>query len=256
MRILVTNDDGVGAPGIALLARVAGRFGQVFTVAPSGEMSAVSHGLTLHRPLRAREAAPGTWAVDGTPADCVYLGVHCLLDPRPDLVLSGVNHGPNLGFDVFYSGTVAGAREGALQGIPAVAFSAYGDRHPLHPHVEASLHAVLDLLLGSSHPVAGPAWCYNVNVPNAEGRPPLGLRATRLGRQIFSPQVLRRTDPRGLEYFWIGSDRVTPPDGGDTDLAAVKAGFVSVTPLGTDTTDAAALARLTSLVANNPRSTP
>jgi len=246
VRILVTNDDGVHAPGIALLAHVAADFGQVFVVAPSHEMSAVSHGLTLHRPLRTRPAGhEGWWAVDGTPADCVYIGVHHLLSPRPDLVLSGINHGPNLGYDVFYSGTVAGAREACLQGIPALAFSVYGDRHPLHAHVGGAVRDTLARLLAG--PFDGAAFCFNVNVPNEAGQVPRGLSATRLGRQIFSPQVERRTDPRGLEYFWIGSDRVAPPEHGDTDLAAVKAGWISVTPLGTDTTDASALARLEGL---------
>lgn len=255
MRILVTNDDGVHAPGIALLARVAADYGQVFVVAPSHEMSAVSHGLTLHRPLRTRAAgAEGWWMVDGTPADCVYIGVHHLLSPRPDLVLSGINHGPNLGYDVFYSGTVAGAREACLQGIPALAFSVYGDRHPLHPHVEGAIRLALDRTLAAR--VDDRPFCVNVNVPNEAGQTPRGLRLTRLGRQIFSPQVERRTDPRGLEYFWIGSDRVAPPEEGDTDLAAVKAGFVSVTPLGTDTTDVDGLARLAGLEASTPRSTP
>lgn len=242
MRILVTNDDGVHAQGIECLARVAARFGEVVVVAPSHEMSAVSHGLTLHRPLRARQMGPGHFAVDGTPADCVYIAVHHLLDPRPDLVLSGINHGPNLGYDVLYSGTVAAAREARLQGLPGVAFSMFGDRHPVRPYVEEWAARVLQGLLVGGH-LAGPA-CVNVNVPNVEGALPLGVRVTRLGRQIFAPQVERRTDPRGLDYFWIGSDRVSPPEEDDIDAAAVKSGYVSVTPLGTDTTDVDGLARL------------
>lgn len=245
MRILVTNDDGVHAQGIECLARVAARFGEVVVVAPSHEMSAVSHGLTLHRPLRAREMGPRHFAVDGTPADCVYIAVHHLLDPRPDLVLSGINHGPNLGFDVLYSGTVAAAREATLQGLPGVAFSMFGDRHPVRPFVEEWAARVLEGLLCSGQ-LAG-AVCVNVNVPNLDGEPPRGVRVTRLGRQIFAPQVERRTDPRGLDYFWIGSDRVSPPEEGDIDAAAVKEGFVSVTPLGTDTTDVESLPRLGSV---------
>lgn len=245
MRILVTNDDGVHAPGLECLARAAERFGEVVVVAPSHEMSAVSHGLTLHRPLRARLVRAGHHAVDGTPADCVYIAVHHLLEPRPDLVLSGINHGPNLGYDVLYSGTVAAAREACLQGLPGVAFSLYGDRHPVRPGAEDWAARVLERLLADG--VLEGGVCVNVNLPNVDGQAILGVRSTRLGRQIFAPQVERRTDPRGLEYFWIGSDRVSPPEEADVDVAAVKAGYVSVTPLATDTTDLAALSRLAGL---------
>jgi 5'-nucleotidase len=235
VRILVTNDDGIHAQGLELLAQVAARFGQVVVVAPENEMSAVSHGITLHRPLRAKAIAERTYIVDGTPADCVYIGVHQLMDPPPDLVLSGINHGPNLGHDVLYSGTVAGAMEGLIQGLPGIAFSVYGERHPIRPHVVEWVERLLGQLLGAREP--GRPFCANVNIPNREDGTVLGVRTTRLGERVYTPAVERRTDPRGRDYFWIGSDMLHHRERDGTDFSAVAAGYVSVTALGTDLTD-------------------
>jgi 5'-nucleotidase len=205
------------------------------TVAPEREQSANSHAITLDRPLRHRQVSEGVHAVDGTPADCVYVALYHRLILRrwPDLVVSGINHGPNLGTDVFYSGTVAAAREGALRRIPAMAVSLWrgGD------FTEAAVVTarLVERLLRAPRR-AGPAPLLNVNFPKAA---PKGIRVTRLGRRLYSEEVSIRTDPRGREYYWIGGPggvRHEPMAGSDTE--AVDEGFVSVTPLELEATSA------------------
>jgi len=225
--ILVTNDDGVHAPGIVALRSALRAVGDVVTVAPSEEQSAKSHAITLHRPLRHRVHEENVHSVDGTPADCVYVALHHaeLLPRLPSLVVSGINHGPNLGNDIFYSGTVAGAREGALRGIPSIAFS---NMAPMDMARAAEMATELSRrLLACSTPDAQ-APLLNVNFP----RDFQGVRATRLGHRHYAEGVDVRSDPRGREYFWIGGPggvEHPPVDGSDTE--AVDAGFVSVTPL-------------------------
>lgn len=242
MRILVTNDDGIMAPGIEHLTKVAERFGEVTVVAPASEMSAVSHGLTLHHPLRLRKTAPGRYTVDGTPADCVYLAVHAVMDPAPDLVVSGINHGPNMGHDVFYSGTVAGAMEGVLQGVSGIAFSMVGDRYPVREHVVDWSARILERILETA-PLEAP-YCVNVNIPNVEGEEVRGVRATRVAERIFAPEVERRVDPRGLPYYWIGGARIPQSDGEEYDCEAVAAGYVSVSALLASREDVAGIRSL------------
>lgn len=243
MRILVTNDDGVHAAGIARLAAIAAEFGEVTVVAPTSEMSAVSHGITLHRPLRSQPVRPGWYAVDGKPADCVYVGVHQLMDPRPDLVLSGINHGPNMGFDVLYSGTVGAAREALVQGLSGVAFSLYGELATLHPHVDDEVRAVLRMVTDGARPLPG-RFCLNVNIPNGPDVVVKGRRVTRMGRRVFNPRVEKRVDPRGRDYYWIGSSQFEDAEPGDTDYAVIREGYVSITPLQTDATQQGFMAPL------------
>jgi 5'-nucleotidase len=201
--------------------------GEVVTVAPEHEQSATSHSISLHRPLRHRRVEDKVHAVDGTPADCIYVALYRedLLPRRPDLVVSGINHGPNLGSDVFYSGTVAAAREAALRGIPAIAFSNLGKDMDRAATVSVELCArMLSAKLPSDH-----APLLNVNFPPGAFK---GLRATRLGTRHYAEGVDVRTDPRGREYFWIGGPggvKHEPLDGSDTDAA--DAGYVSITPL-------------------------
>ncbi len=237
--VLVTNDDGVEAEGLRLLERVAARHARVITVAPRTERSACGHSITLHAPLRILERGEGRYAVDGgTPADCVYLAFAHILDRLPDAVFSGVNHGYNLGFDVVYSGTVAGAREAAIKGVAAAAIS-FGhwpgdEAAVLEPIVDAVVGAVLDGALP-------PGGLLNINVPDLAQGLPTRVERTRLGRRVFSTDVVCRRDPRGGEYVWIGGSRIEYDESPGTDCHAVRHGAVSITPLKLDTTDEAAL---------------
>jgi 5'-nucleotidase len=203
----------------------------VVLVAPESEQSASSHSLSLHRPLRLRAVEPGVFALDGTPADCVYVAIHAkerVLPRRPDLVVSGINHGLNLGQDAFYSGTVAAAREGALRGIPAVATSAHA---AADLERTAKLCAALALRLLADHPASGTL--LNVNVPRAWAGE---VRATRLGSRIYEELVDFRNDPRGREYLWLGGPAVRHERDPGTDTDAYDDGAVSVTPLLLDLT--------------------
>ncbi len=241
MRILITNDDGIHAPGIAILARVASRLGDVTVVAPDTERSGSSHAITLFRPLRLRPAGENWYACDGTPTDCVYLALN-QLEVKPDIVLSGVNPGPNLAHDVLYSGTVAGALEGAHWGVPAVALSHCSGNEELLGELEAKLLPdLLDRVIPTAIELK---MALNVNIPPADRAPFGGLRVTRLGERYYSNEVYERNDPRGRMYYWIGGSRVTMPDIEGSDCNAIKERFVSVTPLADDLTRSSAMGPL------------
>jgi 5'-nucleotidase len=233
--ILISNDDGIHAPGLSALAEALAHLGRVVVVAPDRERSAVGHALTLHRPLRLRCLRPGWYAADGTPTDCVHLGVHSILKRPPELLVSGINQGGNLGDDLTYSGTVGVALEGALLGVPSIAVSlvAREDFHfgPAAAVAERIARQVIERGLP-------PRVFLNVNVPNVATLESLGPpRVTRQGRRIFGSGIVRKTDPRDREYFWIGGSELGYVDGEEgTDVDAVARGFVSVTPLRTDLT--------------------
>lgn len=230
--LLVTNDDGVFAPGLEALKEACARFADVVVVAPERNQSANSHSVTLHRPLRHRVLAHGVHALDGTPADCVYVALHHaeVLGRRPAAVVSGINHGANLGQDVYYSGTVAAAREGALRGLPSIAFSQCGGSIGAHAAAWAG-RLVERLVTVATAGVSSPL--INVNFP--EGAAFGGVRATVLGLRRYGDQVTTRQDPRGQDYLWLGgpalATRAGIDDAPDTDTAAVAQGFVSVTAL-------------------------
>jgi 5'-nucleotidase len=231
VRVLLSNDDGVHAPGLAALSDAFARRGdEVWIVAPDREQSASSHAISLHRPLRLAEVAPRRFAVDGTPTDAVYMAMnHVMRDARPDVVVSGVNHGPNLGNDVLYSGTVAAAMEGALLGCHALAVSLASP--PPHDFAYAAPFAV-----ELAHEViarAPPApILLNVNVPAGPVR---GYRFTRLGRRNYGNAVIENTDPRGRRYYWIGGDPARHEDLPASDCNAVlDEGLAAVTPLHLD----------------------
>lgn len=235
MRLLVTNDDGYLALGIRTLARAAGRLGSVAVVAPDREQSATSHSLTLHHPLRARLTGDGGHVIDGTPTDCVILAVGELLDERPDVVLSGVNHGPNMGEDVLYSGTVAAAMEATMLGIPAVAVSYAGSDFE---HVEAWEERLAELLSGLVGRKDFPEeTLLNVNLPPLPPDQVKGVRVTTLGRRAYADSLTRARDPNGREYFWIGGGQSRWWGGPDSDFRAVESGYISVTPLHLDLTN-------------------
>jgi 5'-nucleotidase len=229
--ILLANDDGQARRGIRTMRDALSRHADVVIVAPEVEQSAASHALSLHRPLRLRRVEDGIFAVDGTPADCVYVALHHprVLQRRPDLVVSGLNHGLNLGQDVFYSGTVAAAREGALRGIPAIAASAARevDRQSACEVVARLASRLLERWTSSRTPLL------NVNFPPKwTGE----VRVTRIGSRNYEELLDIRKDPRGREYFWLGGAGVTHSPEPDTDTDAHDAGVASITPLLLDLT--------------------
>ena len=234
MNILCTNDDGHLAAGLRVLAAAARGLGTVTVVAPDREQSATSHSLTLHHPLRARGGAEGGWVVDGTPTDCVILAVNELLPERPDVCVSGINHGPNMGEDVLYSGTVAAAMEASVIGIRAVAISHTGDHAQSLEGWEGVVRALLEQIL--ARPVF-PQLLFNVNLPACPPGEVKGVRVTALGRRRYSEAITRAQDPSGREYFWIGGGSVHWEGPGDSDFQAVRDGYVSVTPLHLDLTN-------------------
>jgi 5'-nucleotidase len=244
MRVLITNDDGLHAEGLQTLAACAAEvFDDIWCVAPAGEQSGVSQAISLHRPLRLEEHGPRRFTVDGTPVDSVFVALgHILADKRPDLVLSGINHGPNVGWDVYYSGTVGAAREALVHGVPSVALSLVS-RPPfpfdtLRPAITEVLRRIrehgvprehlLNINFPAPRPGAEPGW---MGLPGVRG-----LTVTTLGKRYYGNEVVYREDPRGKAYFWIGGawPRIEQVEG--TDCEAVRQGWVSVTPLGLDAT--------------------
>jgi 5'-nucleotidase len=233
--ILCTNDDGVLATGLRVMASAASRLGAVTVVAPDREQSATSHALTLHHPLRSRRSTDGSIMVDGTPTDCVILAVNALLDRRPDFCLSGVNHGPNMGEDVLYSGTVAAAMEATVLGIPAVALSYCGRDFESIEGWEEVLASLLRQLV--HHRAFPEATLLNVNLPAIDPSEVRGIRVTSLGKRRYSDSLTRALDPSGKEYFWIGGGSLQWDGGVDSDFRAVDEGYISVTPLHLDLTN-------------------
>jgi len=235
MLILVTNDDGYLAGGIQALARAASTLGDVVVVAPDREQSATSHSLTLHRPVRATRRADGAFQVDGTPTDCVLLALGALNPERPDWVISGVNHGPNMGEDVLYSGTVAAAMEGLAAGIPSIAVS-YGsfDLEHMTSHRDRLRRLIRRLVGVQDFPRDT---LLNVNLPPIPGDQVKGVRVTTLGSRVFHEEIARMKDPWGREIYWIGGGRATWSGGADSDFQAVRDGYISVTPLHVDLTN-------------------
>ncbi len=234
MQILVANDDGILAPGIQVLAEACMAVGTVTVVAPDREQSAQSHALTLTRPLRPVRRPDGSWQVDGTPTDCVMLAIDALMPERPDFVFSGINHGPNLGEDVLYSGTVSAAMEAVVLGIPGVAFSFASRRDDL-------MAGYGDLVAGlvkriTAHGSIPPNTLLNINLPGIPADEVKGVRVAKLGSRVFSESVMKQQDPWGRDVFWIGGGKITWTGDADTDHAAVEAGYVSITPLQLDLT--------------------
>jgi 5'-nucleotidase len=235
LNILCTNDDGYLATGIRVLATAASALGQVTTVAPDREQSATSHSLTLHHPLRARRTVDGTWIVDGTPTDCVLLAVNQLLHERPTVCLSGINHGPNMGEDVLYSGTVAAAMEATVLGMPSLAFSYSG---ALHEEIEGWQDVVRGILNAILRREGLPAdTLFNINLPPVAPGDVRGIKVTSLGKRRFAESITRAKDPSGREYFWIGGGVAHWSGAEDSDFQAVEDGYVSVTPLHLDLTN-------------------
>lgn len=234
MNILLSNDDGIQSEGLTALENTLNRVGEIFTVAPDRAQSSMSHALTLHRPLRANELAPRRFAVDGTPVDCVKLALTGLLPVRPDLVISGINKGPNLGDDVLYSGTVSAAIEGALLGLPAIAVSLVTFKDF---DFRAAAEFTATLVERIVERGMAPKTLLNVNVPPVAKEDLKGWRLTRMGKRHYSETIVERVDPRGGKYYWIGGDDLGFADEQGTDCKIVAEGYISVTPLQVDLTD-------------------
>ncbi len=249
MRILIANDDGYLAPGLAALVRACAGLGEIDVVAPEQNASGTSNALTLNRPLSVFDATgaqqAGFRVINGTPSDCVHVALTGLLPHRPDLVLSGINNGANMGDDTLYSGTVAAAMEGYLFGIPAIAFSQVHKGWGELEAAAAAARRVVDLVLGGGMP-SGP-WLLNVNIPNVVDAATLPRRITRLGRRHASQPVIRQTNPRGEPIYWIGPAGDARDAGEGTDFHATANGSISITPLQVDLTDHAALGRWAAL---------
>lgn len=236
--LLLTNDDGIFARGLTTLAEALADLGDVYVVAPDREQNAVGHALTLHRPLRVDRVGDRRFAVNGTPSDCVNLGILGLLPCVPSLVVSGINHGSNLGDDVTYSGTVSAAMEGTLLGVPSLAVSLADTEASGFDEATRVARLIAGRVLAEGLP---PKTLLNVNIPAVAAK---GIRLTRLGHRVYKEKVVEELDPRGRTYYWIGAGPPTWEDGEATDIAAVREGYVSVTPLHLDLTHYDALRRM------------
>jgi len=241
--ILVCNDDGIGSAGLKALAESLSPLGEVVVVAPDRERSAAGHSLTLSRPLRAVHLDEGWYSVDGTPTDCITLAVMGLLPRRPHLVAAGINHGSNMGDDVTYSGTVSSAIEATLQGIPAFAVSVAGDGEFNFQTAARIARRLAAEVLRRGLPRDT---LLNVNVPNLPPEAIRGVAVTRQGRRVYSETVVRKIDPRGKAYYWIGGTDTNWERVGDTDYDAVSSGWISLTPLHLDLTNHGAIEELQS----------
>lgn len=242
VRILLSNDDGIHAPGLLALYEAIQGYAEVHVVAPEYERSAVGHAITIHNPLKTKKIHKNHrffgYAVDGTPADCVKLALSALLPEPPDLVVSGVNLGPNAGISVIYSGTVSAATEGTILGIPSMAISLSTFTNPMWDTAKRVAREMVERLASDGLP---PDTLLNVNVPNIPYDQIGGTRITRMGKSRYIETFERRTDPRGNEYFWMDGEMALLEDPAQTDLQALEDGFVSVSPLGFDLTQHAAL---------------
>lgn len=239
--ILVTNDDGILSNGIQALVENLKRLGKVTVVAPAQERSATGHSLTLHKPIRVEQLKPGFYAINGTPPDCVYIAVKKLFrNKKIDLVVSGINHGPNLGNDIHYSGTVSAAREATFLQIPAMAVSLdyTSDTHNSNgmDFTAAAEYAYLisELILERGLP---PQVLLNVNIPNVPPKDILGIKLAKTGFRYYTDRILEQKDPRGKNYYWLGGKYLGYDKKGETDCKAVDTHFVSVTPLHMDSTN-------------------
>ena len=244
-RILVTNDDGIHAPGLEALIEIAHQLSKdVWVVAPEANQSGAGHSLSISKPLRAREVSDKKFAIEGTPTDCVLLAVkHLMKDHKPDIVLSGVNRGTNMSDDVTYSGTIAGAMEGCLLGLPSIAFSqAFAYEHPLKWATATAFGAdVVRRVLATDLPRNV---FINVNFPDVVAASVKGIKVTRQGVRAFGSTIVERIDPRGGPYYWNSYTPGAHEDDPDGDVSAIRAGYVSVTPLHLDLTHEATRRKL------------
>lgn len=255
MRILLSNDDGVHAPGLMAMYKELKKLGKVWVVAPLEERSTTGHSLTIHKPLRLVTTESGFHGVTGSPADCIYLGINQVMKGMPDLVVSGINRGANLGQDVYYSGTVSAAREACILGVPSLAVSLdveFGSHATeVHPHFESAAKLAVKVLRDLKGYELPRHTLLNLNVPDLPYKELKGVRLVRQGFRFYSGGILRRTDHRGKPYYWVGGKYKGFRKDKDTDCYAIGNGYASLTPLHLDSTDYSCLsdmAELTGLV--------
>ena len=249
MSILLSNDDGISSEGIAALQDVLAGLDEIWVVAPDRDQSAVSHSLTLQRPLRIEPLGPRRFTVDGTPTDCVNLAINGILPQRPRLMVSGINRGANLGDDITYSGTVSAAMEATLLGVPAIAVSLVG-REPFDfTSAAAFTRELAATVLRERLP---PDTLLNVNVPAGQAHQIKGYALTRQGKRRYGDAIVEKVDPRGKKYYWIGGDQLDFVDDEGTDFTAVQRGLISVTPLHLDLTNYTSLKQLQTLTLGWP----
>ncbi len=241
-RILLSNDDGIRSEGLRALYEALSEFAQVVVVAPDRERSAVGRALTLHRPLRCEKIGENWYAVDGTPTSCVYIGIHAIMKgKKPDMVIGGINRGPNLGEDITYSGTVSVAMEGALLGLPSVAFSLATFKDFKWKDAAEWASRIAKKVYEKGLPKG---CCLNVNIPNLPYSEVKGVKITRQGKKNYTEKVEERRDPWGRVYYWIGGEEPNWIPEPGTDYWAVKNGFISITPVHLDLTDYKAMEKL------------
>lgn len=239
MNILISNDDGIESPGILLLAEALEKFAKVTVVAPHRERSTSGHSLTLHKPLRCFEVKPNYFAVTGSPADCVYMGTRLLMKTKPDMIITGVNRGANLGNDIYYSGTVAAAREGAYYGVKAIAFSLCLGHHldKSELHWDSAIQfakTFVPLVSKKEFPLNR---IINVNIPNVKPAEIKGVKISKQGMRYYSDDIADRVDPRNRHYYWLGGEYKGFENIPGSDCVHVDEKFISVTPLKIDCTD-------------------
>lgn len=244
MKILLTNDDGIEAFGLHMLAEQLAEIAEIYVAAPEEEQSGAGHGITVRRPLYARAAdmpyAKKAWAVSGLPADCVKLAMEELLDQRPDMIVSGVNPGGNMGIDVLYSGTVSAAMEGFLYGLPAIAVSTTKRQG----NVLAAAEFAREVCLKWQNKGFQPRTLLNINVPGRGRTDILGYRYTNMGWRWYEDVFTKEADERGCDYYWMGGHPTDYPADGNTDVEACAAGYISITPLNFDLTNYRVLEQL------------
>jgi 5'-nucleotidase len=232
--ILVTNDDGINSPGLKALAKAMKSLGEVYIIAPDRERSAVGHSLTLHHPLRMEKIDSHTFVVDGTPTDCVMLGILGFLKTKPHLVASGINRGPNLGDDITYSGTVSAAFEGTLLGVPSFAISLVNRRESnFNVGVEFAKKVGKEILRKGLPPDT----LLNINIPAVTRKEIRGVQIVRQGKRIYKDQIIEKIDPRGRRYYWIGGAEPAYKKESRTDFYAIEHNYISITPIHLDLTN-------------------
>ena len=238
-RILVTNDDGIHAPGLQVAFKESQKLGEAVIIAPEHDNSAASHSLTMNRPLRVKQLSENIYAINGTPTDCVTIGIGKILPEKPDLVISGINPGPNLGDDVSYSGTVAAAIESTMLGIPSIAVSLAAESEPFHYETAgAFIIKLAQIILKKGLPVDT---LLNVNIPNTSIENIGGVVFTRRGRRLYDDAIKETYDPWGRKHYWIGGGTPSWDSGEDTDSAAISVNKISITPMHLDPTNYEAL---------------
>ncbi|MGF7057050.1 5'/3'-nucleotidase SurE [Brassicibacter mesophilus] len=240
MNILITNDDGINAIGIRRLAEKLKILGNITVIAPDRERSATGHAITMHQPLRVEKIdtySDGVfaWSISGTPSDCIKIGIESILSDKPDIIVSGINNGPNLGTDVIYSGTVSAAIEGAIHGIPSIALSVAGRKGEIN--YDAAVKYSSELVKLTIKHCKDKNLILNINVPSISEESIKGIRLTELGIRKYSNTFIKREDPLGKNYYWLAGNLIEIQNNDQSDVKAIENGFISITPLHYDLTD-------------------